>query len=158
MTRSILQDWAMGLGLRHQGVLLGAVRGCDTAPRHDPSKLLSRSLRAEFLNAHVGDQSKARTFIQRVPPAELAERMKTFLDGCDQYPVHFVMHLIHAAEVIAYHHPSVSTSHLWREFYFKACRKLHLQPETPAMLQARLNADEEAFFKEQDTTIAAGEP
>lgn len=27
---SILQGWVMGLGLRHQGVLLTAVRGCDS--------------------------------------------------------------------------------------------------------------------------------
>lgn len=37
---SIWQEWAQNLGLRHQGVLIAGVgRGCDTAVRHDPSKI-----------------------------------------------------------------------------------------------------------------------
>ena len=35
----------MELGLRHQGVLISAMRGCDTAPRSDPSKVIQRILR-----------------------------------------------------------------------------------------------------------------
>lgn len=31
---SIIQPWVENIGLRHQGVLVSAMRGCDTAPRH----------------------------------------------------------------------------------------------------------------------------
>jgi len=151
--RSIVQDWVTGLGLRHQGVLMGAIRGCDTAPRHDPSKLLSRCLRAEVLNAHVGDQSKAKTFMERVDEPELLYRMKSFLDNCDQYPLHFVMHLLHATEVIGYQHPDEPTRRLWCAFYFKACKKLHVAPETVAEMDHRLNLDEDSFHKAQDTSL-----
>lgn len=152
MARSILKDWVMDLGLRHQGVLVAAVRGCDTAPRHDPSKLLSRALRGEFLVAHVGDASKAKTFIQLCSAEELADRMKAFLDNSDHYPMHYVMHFIHAAEVIAYHGP-IDRREAWLAFYEKACRKLHVTPETAQEMDARLSADEETFFAAQDTAI-----
>jgi len=152
MSKSILKDWVTNLGLRHQGVLLGAVRGCDTAPRHDPSKLLSRALRGEFLEAHVGDASKAKTFIQLCDNFELADRMKAFLDNSDHYPLHFVMHFIHAGEMVAYHGPEDRRA-MWLSFYTKACKKLHLSPESKEQMDARLGADEDAFFKAQDTTI-----
>lgn len=152
--KSILQDWVMELGLRHQGVLVAAVRGCDDVPRHDPSKLLARCLRGEILNAHVGDASKARTFIQVVSEDELADRMKAFLDNSDHYPHHYVMHLVHAAEVVGYKHPKMLSRDMWLAFYEKACKKLHVNPETNEQLDARLNADEKTFFAAQDTTIA----
>lgn len=151
MTRSILQDWVQELGLRHQGVLVASVRGCDTAPRHDPSKLLSRCLRAEILNAHVGDAFKAKTFIEQVSSAELEERMNAFLKNCDHYPHHFVMHFVHAAEVVGYHGPSAEARMRWRGFYLRACNRLHMNPETSEQLDARLNADEESFAAAQDT-------
>jgi hypothetical protein len=45
MSKSILQDWVQSLGLRQQGVILTAIRGCDTAPKLDTAKALTRSLR-----------------------------------------------------------------------------------------------------------------
>lgn len=152
--KSILKDWVMELGLRHQGVLVAAVRGCDTAPRHDTSKLLSRCLRAEILNAHVGDETKAKTFIERVSDGELAQRMKAVLDNHDQYPHHFIMHFVHAAEILGYKLPKTSvTKVLWLGFYSKACRKLHMNPESEFQLDARLNADEDSFHAAQDATL-----
>ena len=50
---SILQNWVMNLGLRHQGVLVSSIRGCDNAPRHDPSKIIQRLLRGSILIPHV---------------------------------------------------------------------------------------------------------
>lgn len=59
MGKSVLQDWVTELpGLRHQGVLISAVRGCDTAARHSADKKLVRSLRCAVLNAFVGDPEK----------------------------------------------------------------------------------------------------
>ena len=61
---SILLPWVTELGLRHQGVLLSAIRGCDTAPRNDASKNLVRCLRAELLLPHCGDPRKSASFIE----------------------------------------------------------------------------------------------
>lgn len=145
--KSVLQDWVMELGLRHQGVLVNACRGCDSAPKNDPSKLLTRSFRAIVLNAHCGNPDKAATYIQRVPHEELLRRMAAFLKNLDHYPHHYVMHLIHAAEIVGYKCRTDEQFGFWIDFYFRACKGLHVNPETEEQLDARLNADEETFAK-----------
>lgn len=145
--KSVLQDWVMELGLRHQGVLLTAVRGCDTAPKDDPSKMLVRCLRNEFLNCHNGDPSKAVSFIEQVDEETLKHRMRSFLKNHDHYPWHYMAHLLHASEIVAYHHTNTFTRTQWYFFYSELCRAFHLNPESPDQLNIRLNANEETFGK-----------
>jgi hypothetical protein len=147
MSNSVLQDWVMGLGLRHQGVLLTAVRGCDTAPKQDPSKDLARALRGLFLNCHCGDPARAKTFIEAVPGEELTRRFEAFRKNCDHYPLHYVMHVLHTIQIIGHYHPNLAMRALTQGFYQKFCKALHLNPETKEQLDARLNADEETFAK-----------
>lgn len=149
--RSILQDWVMELGLRHQGVLISAVRGCDTAPRDEPSKLLSRCLRCEVLVPHVGDAAKSISFIQKVDADELEGRMKTVLRSFDHLPLHYWIHFVHAAEILGYKHPDSATAAAWCGFYRRAVDKLHMGVESEAQLDARLGADEDTFRRAQET-------
>lgn len=151
---SILREWVERLGLRHQGALLAGVRGCDTAPKADAGKALVRCYRAAILNAHCGDPAKAKTFIEAVPFDCLTDRMEAFRKSCDHYPLHFVTHLLHGAEIIGYKGPrfnqdgsedQTTSAEAWLWFYHRMCRSLHLNPETDAQLDARLNADESAF-------------
>src|SRR5262245_681192 len=102
---SILQDWVTELGLRHQGVLLTAIRGCDTVPKHHVSKSLARAIRREILNAHCGDASKSSSFIEDFDPVSLSQIMKDFSGDLDSYPLHYVMHVVHAVEIIGYYLP-----------------------------------------------------
>lgn len=149
MKKCVLQDWVLELpGLRHQGVLVCAIRGCDTAPKDDVSKALARCLREGVLNAFVGDSSKAKTFIEKVSDEELQSRMRRFLHSLDQYPLHYVMHVIHAAEIVGYFYwGDDSLAEIrWAQFYGEACHKLHLYPETKEQLNARLLKDETEFF------------
>lgn len=140
---SILQDWVMELGLRHQGVLLTAVRGCDTVSKNDPVKLISRCVRYEILRCHCGDAAKSVSFIEQVDDDELGRRMKAVLKDFDHYPQHYLQHLMHAAEIIGYKKPDSR----WLWFYEKWCNCLHVNPEGEDQLDARLNADEVAFGK-----------
>jgi hypothetical protein len=140
--RSILQPWVMQLGLRHQGVLLTGVRGCDTAPKDDPSKKFIRAYRAMILEAHCGDPSKARSFIEKVGMEELLERFHALRRSCDHYPHHYLMHLLHAMEIIGYKHPDSKTRFLWYDIYSAMCISLHMNPEREDQLDSRLNADE----------------
>lgn len=140
---SVLQRWVMALGLRHQGVLLTAVRGCDTEPKEGAGKALVRSYRSEVLNCHCGDAAKAKTFIEAVDVDELGRRMVAFLKNLDHYPHHYIAHLMHASEIVGYKRPSEQ----WAWFYFKLCKGLHVNPETVDQLDARLNMDEESFGK-----------
>lgn len=144
---NIVQDWVQKLGLRHQGVLLTAVRGCDLLPREHVSKHLTRAFRADVLNAFVGDPKKSASFIEVVDHGKFTDLTVAVLRDLDVYPVHYLMHLTHAAEILAYKHPVQEIGDRWRIFYFGVCRKLHVNPETETQLDERLNA-EEATFKE----------
>ncbi len=145
--KSVLQDWVMALGLRHQGTLLTAVRGCDDAPKEDPSKKFIRCYREVILNAHCGDAQKAATFIERCEPAEVRLRFREFRRSTDHYPHHYVMHVMHCIEVVGYCHPEEATRALWTSFYLEMCVALHVNPETSEQLALRLDADEETFAR-----------
>jgi len=149
---SVLQDWVMMLPLRHQGVLISAVRGCDTAVRHDASKMFARCLRAAILHAAV---ERPTSFIDFVSDDVLRERMDVYLNNWDHYPQHYNMHVVHAAAIIAYYGPTTTVhTHAWGDFYKAACRKLHLKPESIHELEERLCADEEFFHAAQDSKVS----
>lgn len=149
--KCVLQDWVMDLGLRHQGVLLTAVRGCDDAPKDDPSKLFTRMLRGCFLNAHCGDPNKAQTFIESPkkismhPLEEFDKRFTAFRKNLDHYPHHYVMHVVHTMEIIGYYHPDLDIQYMAHDFYNIFCRGLHVNPETKEQLDTRLNKNEADF-------------
>jgi hypothetical protein len=152
--KSVLQDWVLNLpGLRHQGVLLTAVRGYDGAPKEDASKALARCLRETFLCCFVGDSKKSVSFIEKVDDNELQIRMKNFLHSLDQYNIHYVMHLFHAAEIIGFFHPDALTASRWNTFYRMGCKKLHLHHEGLDELNERLLRDEVSFGKAQETNL-----
>lgn len=147
---SILKDWVMELGIRHQGVLLSAVRGCDTAAKHDWSKLIVRALRSEILNAHCGDAMKASSFLSPLSPVNLNKAfVNLFYNGFDHYPNHYVMHLVHAIEILGYKHPDEDLRYEYNLAYQKFIKKLHLNPETEEQLDIRLNKNEADFAADQ---------
>lgn len=146
---TILQPWVETLGLRHQGVLLTAVRGCDTSPKESPVKAVTRCFRHAVLNAFVGDAKKAKTFIEAVEPEELNRRLMAVAADHDALPHHYLMHLVQAAEVVGYKHPDRLVGGCWLTFYLKMARKFHMTAETEAQMDARLTADENTFYKNQ---------
>lgn len=150
----ILQPWVAALGLRHQGVLISIVRGCDSQPKHCPSKTLTRAIRGLLLNTHSADATKAKSFIEVTSPGEFWVRFQDFIkNGLDHYPLHWVMHLVHALEILGYYHSADSFhgSHaaVCFDAYKTLCRKLHLNPESKAQMNARLDADEDNFARAQ---------
>lgn len=145
---SILQPWVQDLGLRHQGVLVSACRGCDVAPRHDPSKLMQRILRGAILEPHCGREVKPVSYIVvEDDPTLWDAAMHAFSSSWDHYPNHYVLHVLHAAEIIGYYGPGKAPtySHRWNKWYLECCYIMHLNPESKDQLDSRLNADEEAF-------------
>jgi hypothetical protein len=150
---SIIQPWVEGIGLRHQGVLVSAMRGCDIAPRYDPSKLVQRLLRGAVLEPHCGRTGKPMTYIMIEPDhAKWWEIALPFLRSWDHYPNHYVMHFIHATEIIGYLGPNEAPvfSDRWSDFYLRACHALHLNPESRAQLNERLDREEAAFYAAQE--------
>lgn len=147
-SNSILHPWVTHLGLRHQGVLLTAIRGCDSAPKDDASKRLARCIRNAILRAHCGDARKSASFIEHCEGPELETRMDAFASNLDQYPWHYIAHIMHTAEILGYYHPTEADS--WRYLYEKLCKKFHVMPESREQLDERLNKDEQSFAVDQD--------
>jgi len=143
----------MDLGLRHQGVLLSIVRGCDTVEKDDPIKLLCRGLRGLLLHCHCGPNVIPATFIERAPLEQMYLRAEAVRRNVDHLPHHYVMHLVHAFEVVAYCHPDADTRRVFTVIYAKFCDGLHVNPETPEQLDARLNADEATFARSNGRAV-----
>ncbi len=135
-----LRDWVSKLPLRHQGVLIVATRGCDVAPKN-PLDSTERQITAAIRYA-IGNPFDQREvdstpgcFMLSYPPAKMK------LSSLEHYPLHYVIHLMHACEVIGYCHPSQETQSVWMNLYLKFCHGLHLNPETAEQMHSRLTED-----------------
>lgn len=147
---SIIQPWAAALGLRHQGVLVSAIRGCDSVNREDPSKYLVRAYRGTLLVPHCADIRKSASFMIPFDGDDWYEACEPFFSSIDHYPNHWLLHWLHACEIVGYKHPSLAVSEAYIFLYHKAVRKFHMLPESEWHLDERLNADEDTFSKKQE--------
>lgn len=129
----VVQPWMNDLTFKQQSVILSALRGCDGKEKHDCTKRIVRALRGIVLY----DADPDSTFIRR-ESLSLAEAVAEFSGDLDHYPMHFVLHLMFAAEIVGYEHPDRDTRHDWAAFYFKTVHAMHLNPETPEEMRARL--------------------
>jgi hypothetical protein len=139
---SVLQSWVEKSGLRHQGVLVSAIRGCDNISKEDASKPLIRAYRGFILQSF---DKKPSSFIEYVDKDELICRMNALVKNFDHYSIHFILHLLQAAEIIGYKHPDVWVKTAWLWFYNRMCKKMHVNSETDEQLDNRFNANETIF-------------
>jgi hypothetical protein len=142
---SVQPDWCLNLPLQQQSVLLLAARGPDGIPKPHPCKDVQRAYRGTVLVAaarqrtlHWGE--KADSFMSLDGLAgDWDLIVKRFFESVDELPHHFVMHLLHGAEILGYHHPDRRFRERWLWFYFEGCNDMHVQPETQEQLDERLN-------------------
>lgn len=146
MSKSILQDWVSGLGLRQQGVLVSGIRGCDTVMKDDPIKYLARLYRGAFMVPHCGDITKAASYMA-IPKSleDFHGVLNVVIKSHDHYPFHYLMHMIHGAQILGLYHPNMDQAIGWAGFYQTMCKKLHMNAETREELETRLGCDEETF-------------
>ena len=72
----------------------------------------------------------------------VAPLLDTFkLSELEHYPLHYVTHVMHTLEVIAHYHPNLSVQYVARTFYLRMVHGLHLSPEAPEEMMARLTED-----------------
>lgn len=145
----IIQPWAAALGLRHQGVLVSAVRGCDSTIREDDSKHLIRMYRGVLLVPHVGDLKKSASFMTAFDGEIWDNTVADFLRSIDHYPNHWLLHWLHACEIVGFKHPSIVIQEKFKSLYWKLTNKFHLYPESEIELDQRLDADEKTFREAQ---------
>lgn len=137
---SWLRPWVCELGLREQGVLVVATRGCDLAPKF-PLDSPERRLTAAFRYA-IGEPFDQREvdaspgcFMISTPPTDLRIAM------LEHYPLHWVMHCVHAMEALGFRYPDRELRTQWYALYARAVASLHLRPETFEMYLSRLTED-----------------
>lgn len=141
---SVLQTWVTELPLREQGTLLTAVRGCDLAPKYHadgsvintPERRLTAWIRWAFMNpADPREVDIPGAFFQSQPP----DPFKASAFG--HYPLHWVSHVAHAAEIIGFRHPDLTVRSEGQRIYRAFVHMLHMTPETFDQMVSRLSED-----------------
>lgn len=139
---SILRTWVMRLPLRAQGTLLSAMRGCDAWTKASVGKDLVREIRGICLNPF--DERECATlegYIVLYPHPRADEDHKQFCRMWDDLPMHYVMHLMQAIEVIGYYHPDKAIAEVYEKRYDRMCHKMHLHPESRMQFIGRIMED-----------------
>lgn len=145
---SVLRPWMENLTWCKQGVLLGAIRGCDGVTSEGPHKTLTRAIRIECLRS-----GKLSGSFNAQPPTS-GEVLKAVDELCDKFwdqlPIHYLTHLYQAAEVLYFSHPSSESSRMWGAVYSCIVKALHLNKETPDQYNVRLGDDPVAIISKEN--------
>lgn len=148
-SESVLHDWVHELTFQQQALLLTCVRGCDGLPKYDTTKNIVRFLRGAIMKpAGEWDGGNSDSFMwgnysSIDTDGDLintwTNNVSYLLKNHDHVPHHFLMHLIHCAEVIGYKHPNSGISHAWNWMYLQFCESFHMSPESESTMDKRLN-------------------
>src|SRR4051812_45126545 len=130
------------LSLKMQSVLFSALRGCDTVGKEDASKPIVRAIRSIVLR-DAEEHQRVVGFGATVGSLFMDGDLKVstvaeFTGDLDQYPVHFVMHVAHACEIVGYKHPDINVREPFLRVYNTIVEALHLLPESIEHLDLRL--------------------
>jgi hypothetical protein len=134
---SVVQPWlAEHCTFKMQTVLLTSFRGCDGVHKDDRGKVFTRMMRSTVLK----NADPTTSFFPESVDGLQAYRtqIEDFFDDMDHYPVHWFMHLLHAAEICGYKHPDETLSKFWKRFYLRGAHELHLGIETCQQMNDRL--------------------
>ncbi len=154
---SVVQEWVHDLPIMQQSVLLAAIRGPDGLPKNHVSKFVLRWFRRCVLLSALHGQPGVGAIIARpdeegggsftgpscgpeTPYESFHDVMDTYFNNIDEVPHHFQLHLMHAAQILGYKHPSMLIRVDWGSFYVTAVSDMHLFPELEMDLDARLAA------------------
>ncbi|SRR6266851_701865 len=143
--KSVLQDWVMELPLRFQGTLLTAVRGCDDEPKSwtktgvafSQGRRITAYIRWCFMNpADLREvDAEEGAFFMSTPSYPFKPSQFGHL------PQHWYSHIMHALEIIGYHHPNKRVQADAYYLYFTMVHSFHLNVETKEQLWNRLTED-----------------
>ena len=135
---SILQPWVMSLPIRYQGAILTAIRGCDGHVKEDASKVIIHGIRNTTLVPANSESTMPGGFM----PFELEDllpAMRELSNNCDEYPLHFIVHLYQGLEAIAYTHPDKALALVFEEAYKMLVIAINLNVETREECHLRLS-------------------
>jgi hypothetical protein len=141
----VMRLWTHKMPLRHQGVLVTSIRGCDVSTKEDSSKHLTRMIRRAILNPADWRETQNKAGFFGFNPKTLEAELIHFLHSLDQYPLHYITHLMHGCEVIGYKHPDIFFKLFFNLMYEMMVHTLHLHPESENQMDARLTEDRVAL-------------
>lgn len=145
---SVVAPWIGGLKLQQQSVLLLALRGPDGDKKHTAFKHLLRPLRGTVLKAAKYNRmlrinEKADSFMTMeifgdlgLWQAHIEEYLENEADGA---VLHHYTHFMHAAQILAEHHPEAAYRQRWKMCYSMFVHRLHLNPESAEQMDDRLS-------------------
>ena len=137
----MMRPWTRTLPLRVQGVILTAMRGCDTAHKEDCSKRLVAMIRRSCTNPVDPRESLNAGGFYGFNPERMKRDLGELLHSIDNYPTHYILHLTHACEVIGLFNPESHYQTFFQEVYRALCKKMHMNPETKEQLLDRMTED-----------------
>jgi hypothetical protein len=145
--RSVMPEWMMDLPLQQQSVLMLAARGPDGIAKSHPCKDVQRAYRATVLMAgrygrmleldEDGDTFMSLASLRSRVIWEMVVRH--FFHEVDSLPHHFVMHLLHGAQILGYKHPDEKLRRPWRWFYLLGVEDMHMTHESEDVMDRRLS-------------------
>ncbi len=97
------------------------------------------------LNAAIGDQEDEDGW-----EPLMHDIVGEYLRELDAIPHHFQLHLLHAAEILGYKHPSRRTAGWWKQTYERLVHDMHLWPETEEQLDRRLGDNRDQWLERND--------
>jgi hypothetical protein len=136
-----MQPWTHDLPLREQGTLVAGLRGCDLTPKN-PVDSTARQLVAylRWLTMVPADAREVDlepgTYMQSSPPPAGWRQSEL-----GHLPLHYVSHLMHAYQVVAYRHPDDARRLDAFFVYVTLVEGLHLVTEPRDVMIARLSED-----------------
>lgn len=169
---SVLQAWLNDLPIMQQTVLLTAIRGPDGIAKYSGAKLLLRWYRRCVLISAF-DRCILSTPFQEgggsftgqsldLPDDDtggwqqgMRQIVDEYLRAQDALPFHFQMHLMHAAEILGYHHPVPVIAFFWNETYRRLANSMHLNPESKTELDERLGDTRDGWLARADKATAS---
>lgn len=143
---SVQPEWCLELPIQQQSVLFLACRGGDGLPKTHPSKDIQRAYRATVMIAakygrllNIGEKGDGFMSLEYFGDEIVWNSyLKLFFETVDQLPHHFLMHLIHGAEIVGYKHPDAIFRRRWYRFYYECVLSFHMALESKDMMDARL--------------------
>lgn len=143
---SVQPAWMTELSLQQQSVLFLAARGPDGIAKAHPCKDVQRAYRGTVLLAGRygrpltwGEQGDSFMCLQQFADLDAWRSvLDRFFDAQDALPHHYLMHLMHGAQILGYKHPDERFRDRWASYYFRAVDDLHLFAENERDMDHRL--------------------
>lgn len=138
---SVIHDWVSELPFTQQAVLMVAMRGPDGLSKDNLAKPIVFYMRHAVMKPAYpykdNEPYKPGNFMC-CDFDNFSYNANALLENHDDMPHHFLMHIIHAAEIIGYKHPDPIIRGWFNLLYRRFCESFHMHPESFASLDKRL--------------------